>query len=911
MSVSKAAKDIVQLLQPNNLLQLALRVANQALALCAQHATANASVTAATESFAKIGPRAAAMIEELSRALLSKATGAPQVQIGLALAHAADVGLTGFAALQAAVAGSKKQWRRLRALAGLGLGCAVIWQERSFAMDCQKLMRNTEWWARCADINVPFEQRLWEQDPTTYIPTLFPNLLAASALDFDLLTQLCADYKISTDLALRAFVLTALQQPPSSYLQVRLFAACRRAQDQAGLAQFLFTDCLFSVDSCDYERLRVVLQLLVGLPAPADQATVLLGRNGLLVLDVLQSYQTQSPAIPISGANPNVVATDDARQRRLPFHPLIRGAPLEVLGREVSVASVSALLPMAAILGVPGDDLCALAVERLLAGPAQHISLAAIAPVLPLFASRDSAIMVAKMVADKAVDSCDRVAALAAAVELATASCAAVVEDSAEASKSLLMLERLQAAHGQAATEHALHMAGVHAPELLSLVSAPSDLILRLCHEFAATGCFQGGAGGLVALTDSIATRHGLSGIKLRSRFVLGLLTADVVTEAGAGGRPGQGLSLSSLLDDDTGTTALAAVQCAWEWDTRLQAAAAVLRVENVSVVVPNLARCVSGDLLPPEQQRTRLRAALALVSVVGPTAAAEALSTSPVGLRDHILALCYICRFQELVLQQQSVNDFLSSNKEGLIRGLWRSHSHRASVVRLACELSLDYGLQDGNLWGNMLQQLAVNNEIDFLTHMLPVLSKRPEVFVLPTLPRIWASTAVGLAGRPVSNRLLVEFLFLMPFIASNSRDLISELMGRKQQAAAALCATIAGSFESVADTCGVDVLLDSCISAGTFGGEKLRFTVFSHLERTGAARLWDSLHLPDYVLWAVRRGRASDVLRGLVDGGRAAQAARLAAAVLEALGDSSPLSGASGSELVAEVQRLEAGLV
>uniref|UniRef100_A0A3B3YVA8 Uncharacterized protein n=1 Tax=Poecilia mexicana TaxID=48701 RepID=A0A3B3YVA8_9TELE len=53
------------------------------------------------------------------------------------------------------------------------------------------------------------------------------------------------------------------------------------------------------------------------------------------------------------------------------------------------------------------------------------------------------------------------------------------------------------------------------------------------------------------------------------------------------------------------------------------------------------------------------------------------------------------------------TVQSFLSSPKDGLVKGLWRNHSHEPQAVRLVADLCLEYQVYDPQLWNSLLQKL------------------------------------------------------------------------------------------------------------------------------------------------------------------------------------------------------------
>ncbi|KAF3820625.1 hypothetical protein GH733_005170 [Mirounga leonina] len=59
----------------------------------------------------------------------------------------------------------------------------------------------------------------------------------------------------------------------------------------------------------------------------------------------------------------------------------------------------------------------------------------------------------------------------------------------------------------------------------------------------------------------------------------------------------------------------------------------------------------------------------------------------------------------------------FCNSPKEGMIKGLWKNHSHESMAVRLVTELCLEYKIYDLQLWNGLLQKLLGFNMVPYFS--------------------------------------------------------------------------------------------------------------------------------------------------------------------------------------------------
>ena len=75
-----------------------------------------------------------------------------------------------------------------------------------------------------------------------------------------------------------------------------------------------------------------------------------------------------------------------------------------------------------------------------------------------------------------------------------------------------------------------------------------------------------------------------------------------------------------------------------------------------------------------------------------------------------------YLVELERLQIPE-TVPTFEKCNKEGLVRGIWRKHSHERRAVRLVADLCLDYEIYDVQLWNSMLQQLLAFGMVGVVT--------------------------------------------------------------------------------------------------------------------------------------------------------------------------------------------------
>lgn len=144
--------------------------------------------------------------------------------------------------------------------------------------------------------------------------------------------------------------------------------------------------------------------------------------------------------------------------------------------------------------------------------------------------------------------------------------------------------------------------------------------------------------------------------------------------------------------------------------------------------------------------------------------------------VKQHIQCYVYLSQLERLNIPY-TLELFINSPKEGLIKGLWKNHSHEPKAVRLATELSLEYQMYDPQLWNSILQKLVMFNMMSYLQKVLEAIGDVPALWEVPSLLRTWRSVVLSpfmTASVPLSPDQLASFYktFLLilkcPFLLS-----------------------------------------------------------------------------------------------------------------------------------------------
>ncbi|RHZ29450.1 hypothetical protein DYB26_005456, partial [Aphanomyces astaci] len=179
---------------------------------------------------------------------------------------------------------------------------------------------------------------------------------------------------------------------------------------------------------------------------------------------------------------------------------------------------------------------------------------------------------------------------------------------------------------------------------------------------------------------------------------------------------------------------------------------------------------------------------ALQIVQQIADTFQLETETLIPDSMAVPLSELKQSCRllvmFEELQ-HPHSLASFVKSDKESLVRGLWREHYHDPAVVILISELMVSYAIANDSLWHRVLQQMVSLAMFPTLFHLLrPLIRQFPSVDLKPFFEQTirWPLQHMDKGIVPANVEcILEEIVFLIqqcPFIQSlNVVDIVQLL--------------------------------------------------------------------------------------------------------------------------------------
>ena len=505
--------------------------------------------------------------------------------------------------------------------------------------------------------------------------------------------------------------------------------------------------------------------------------------------NISSSSSSSSSSLPESSVLSHSAASAEPH---LPFHHMVYGDPWKTLRPELSLETVSLLLPVARLLSLSADDFLVEVIEKAVTecGDRQMVSprtFETMCNLLGRMSDPETAIMTAKLIADGLPLSNEKIRALEMGVRMTETWALSLKEAGHDSSKTgekaRIVQDRLANLYRRTATELDLSAAGIEDGAILALIDKPPELICKLyelyaCGERAAALRVRGGS--LSALQARLASRYGLSAEKLRN-FLIRKWLVDTDKEdkppvsssgtADEGGNAGAiALSLGNLLDDepaagsssgrDSVNSGVASngssvsggsggggagngsnggdVQHESGLLASLRRVIALLRLGKKQETIEYLLRFAFVEDSHEITAAARQRAFVTLFHIAPLADICQVSRCSLSQLRAYAVGLGYVSRLEEVHVSQ-TVSEFHDCNKDGLVRGLWRNRNHEPCAVRLVSDLMFDYELYDLDLWNAVLKQLLATRQFAYLTRLLDAISGVPCLWEAETLSATW----------------------------------------------------------------------------------------------------------------------------------------------------------------------------
>uniref|UniRef100_A0A8C3BWV0 Kinetochore associated 1 n=1 Tax=Cairina moschata TaxID=8855 RepID=A0A8C3BWV0_CAIMO len=472
---------------------------------------------------------------------------------------------------------------------------------------------------------------------------------------------------------------------------------------------------LLKLDPYDYETIEIVLKVMQN----ADEKNTNIQINqALSLLKHLESYKRISPPVDLEHqyVAEHVIPLSPAAETRLPFHLIFfRTAQCfwNIISAELSEETFPTLLLISKLMKVPLDTLHMSAAQHVFkknlkpkiyemrnSGYTSVVNkettktMQTIQSYLLSIIDPEWAVAMAHKIAQEFPTGPDQIQALKFCLFLADKWLKNTTAKDDSREKAEVLQKKVYIQYKQSATENVLITHKLNTPEHLKSIGKPANLIILLYEHHSIDQRIQNPTGrdypDIHTAAKEIADINDLDMNKICDKLLDKWLCPSV---------------LPSEVKMHFCRVLYLLQSRPMDYSSRMLFAITTSATSPIGVNQLTFAH------------RSR---ALKCLLYFADTNTVETLFRKPIENVKSFLKCCiYLSEFEILNIPY-TYESFQQSPKEGMIKGLWKNHSHEPTAVRLVAELSLEYKVYDSQLWNGILQQLLGFNMIQYLRKVL-----------------------------------------------------------------------------------------------------------------------------------------------------------------------------------------------
>ncbi|NXU13778.1 KNTC1 protein, partial [Pardalotus punctatus] len=659
---------------------------------------------------------------------------------------------------------SWQNYRKVLAVALVGAELADQYGEAEEKRKFQELVIDAEWGIRLGKFGISFEP-VFRQPPMRK-KELIRVLVQNPEVDTGLILDFCSTFMLDSDAALQLCIETLLLQntntndieddsaesserQPHCTLLGRALKIIPLLSSTKALVTSL-SGILYKLDPYDYETLEIVLRVI---QSADEKNTSIQLSQALSLLKHLKSYTRISPPIDLEHQYvlEQMIPLSPAARTRLPFHLLFfRTAQCfwNIISAELSEETFPTLLLISKLMKVSLDTFHMSAVRHVfekklkpkifemrshgctsIVNKETIKTVQAVQSYLLAIVNPEWAVAMAHKIAQEFPTGPDHVQAVKFCLYLAEKWLKTTTPKDESHEKAGVLQRKLHMQYKRAATENVLITHNLNAGEHPKSIGKPANLIVLLYEHHSIEQRFQNPAGrdypDIHAAAKEIAEINDLDMNKICDKLLAKWLCPSTPPSE----------KTQEIFRD---------VQEKEE----LQRVIYLLQSRPMDYSSRMLLAIVTSDTSPfGDTQLTfahKTRAFRCLLYLAD-TNTVESLFKKPIEKVKYFLkCYIYLAEFESLNIPY-TYESFHKSPKEGMIKGLWKNHSHEPRAVRLVTELSLEYKVYDPQLWNGLLQKLLGFNLIRYLRRVLIAITGIPSLWEIPSFSRAWRSVVLS----------------------------------------------------------------------------------------------------------------------------------------------------------------------
>ncbi|NWX11728.1 KNTC1 protein, partial [Aegotheles bennettii] len=672
-----------------------------------------------------------------------------------------------------------QNYRKVLAVAMVGVRLANRYGEEEEKKKFQELVTDAEWGIQLGKFGISFKT-VFRQPPIRK-KELIRMLVQNPKVDTGLILNYCSTFMLDSDAALQLCIETLLLQnantnhveddsaeyrekQPHSTLLARALEIIPLLKSTIELVTSL-SGILYKLDPYNYETIEIVLKVI----HYADEKNTSIQLNqALSLLKHLESYKRISPPVDLEHQYvlEHVIPLSPAAQTRLPFHLIFFRTSQcfwSIISAELSEETFPTLLLISKLMKVSLDTLYMSAARHVFekklkpkifemrnAGYTSVVNeettktVQTIQSYLLSIINPEWAVAIAHKIAQEFVTGPDQIQALKFCLYLAEKWLKNTTAKDDSHEKAKVLQKKLYMQYKRSATENVLITHNLNTGEHLESIGKPANLIILLYEHHSIDQRIQNPTGRdypIHTAAKEIAEINNLDMNKIWDKLLEKWLCP-------------------SILPSEKTQEIFGDVQ----EDEQLRRVVYLLQsrpMDYSSTMLFQITTSATSPIGVTQLTFAHRSRALKCLLYLADTNTVESLFKQPMEKVKYFLKCCiYLAEFEILNIPY-TYKSFHTSPKEGMIKGLWKNHSHEPTAVRLVTELSLEYQVYDAQLWNGLLQKLLDFNMIQYLRRVLIAITGIHSLWEIPNFSRAWRSVVLSpflTASCPPSPKQLEE---------------------------------------------------------------------------------------------------------------------------------------------------------
>ncbi|XP_036132521.1 kinetochore-associated protein 1 isoform X5 [Molossus molossus] len=643
-----------------------------------------------------------------------------------------------------------------KAISLVGSQLANLYQETEMEFKFRELSTDAQWGIRLGKLGISF-QPVFRQHFLTK-KDLIKALVENIDMDTSLILEYCSTFQLNCDAALQLFIETLLHDTNASHSQGDAGSDSAERQHSKLLAKALemvplltstkdlvisLSGILHKLDPYDYEMVEIVLKVI----ERADEKITNININqALSLLKHLKSYRRISPPVDLEYQYmlEQVITLPSAAQTRLPFHLIFFGTAQnfwKILSTELSEESFPTLLLI--------SKLMKFSLDTLYVSTAKHVFEKKLKPKLLKLPQTKSSTLINKEIM-KITQTIESYLLSIVNPEWAVAIAISLAQDIPEGSfkmsslkfclylaerwlqnippkdetreKAEALLKKLHIQYRRSGTEAVLIAHKLNTAEYLRVIGKPAHLIVSLYEHPSIDHRIQNASGkdypDIHAAAKEIAEVNEINLEKVWDMLLEKWLCPS--------SKPGENPSEIFELQEDEALRRVLYLLLSRpiDYSSRMLfifATSAKTTLDVRQLTFAHRARALQCLLYLADKETI------------------ESLFKKPIEeVKSYLKCITFLASFETLNIPI-TYELFCNSPKEGMIKGLWKNHSHESMAVRLVTELCLEYKIYDLQLWNGLLQKLLGFNMILYLRKVLTAISSIHSLWQVPYFSKAW----------------------------------------------------------------------------------------------------------------------------------------------------------------------------